>query len=1356
MIRMSMKSRLLGWLALAAASLALAADAQTLAITNGVQKYATLSGYTVAMTGKCELWVTNSVTPLSSCVINLNSVDAWLFLPNIKPSVVASTYLSQVSVSGAAAVADSNVRVVQYGQNGAVVIPQAASFQPLTVFTGNEFTGTATPYSQWTYYTGTGITNISSFKLKRGYQVVFAQSASGANYSKCYVAQDGDLEVGTLPPTLSQQVQFIYVTPWRWTSKKGIAGNPGNSLLNVNWWYDWSIDQSSSRDLEYVAIRQDRWWPSLSQNWQSLGINTVLGYNEPDSAVQANIAVGDAIWSWPDVLGTGLRAGAPAVSDGGWAWITNFMTQADATGLRVDFVPLHYYWCWDPTDPVGAATQMYNFLLARYNQFQRPLWVTEWNQGATWTTCTTPTAAQEQAAISAMINMLESTPFVERYALYDWLGNTRMLIDTNGNITPAGTTYSNLVSGLSYTQAMPDNGTRGIAEYLFATNLWDTSGYYNNAMAVGAPAFVSGHNSQVSAIALDGTNSYLQLPANMARGSGFTFAAWVYWNGGRTWQRIFDFGSDTSHYFFLTPDSGSGTLCFAITNGASGQIVQRSGAMTFGSWQHVAFTLNGGTATIYVNGIAVATATGFTSSPASFSPIRNFLGKSQFSTDPLFNGKLDEVEIADFGMTAAQIAVLYNGTQNPSFISGVWTNNASGNWGASSNWTGGAIANGISRMADFSAIDITANRTVTVDSPRTIGGLRFGNLAGGQTWTLAGTSTLTLDGGAPNAPIIAVNQNSATISAPLAATNGLVKNGGGTLILNGTETLGGGLTVNAGTVAVSGGTTVFGGGTSSIGYLTGFGNLALTGGSVAMGGELRVGGSDQTGTAYVATGAVTVAYASLAVGSLTVARGNYVNNTMSGTVTLNSGGTLISSNDVVIEYAGMGRGKLALNGGSLIVGPTATKWLMVGYYDSGAGELDITNGNLFLDNNTSIKLCRSGNTGTNTVNQAGGAVTFYSDAGATIGGGGNLDLNYAGGTNSCNIYNLKGGTLTVPQITSSLAGATRIFNFSGGTLKAAAASPNFFNIGADSAATVNVRNSGANINDGGFSITIPQALLHSTISGDSAKDGGLSKSGAGTLKLTGTNTYTGLTTVYAGTLALGGTGSISNSAGIVLSGSVLDVSAVPGGFALGAAQTLSGNGAVNGTIVNNGRISPGPFSGMIGTLILSNSPALNGVVLMDIDRNGGAPVNDQLNLPVSGLTYGGTLTVNNVGSSLQAGDVFQLFTATNYGGAFAVTNLPSLDPGLAWSNSLAVNGSVAVISTVSTVATNITWGVSGANLTLSWPTDHTGWRLQAQTNALSGGLGTNWADVSGANQTNNVIVPMDPTMGSVFYRLVYP
>ena len=1214
---------------------------------------------------------------------------------------MASSYLGQVKVNGANAVADSNCRVAQYGQSGAVVIPQASSFQPLTVFTGAEFAGAATACSQWTYYTGSAISNISSFKLKRGYVAVFAQSADGKNWSKCYVAQDGDLEIGVLPATLDKQVQFIYVTPWRWVSKKGIAGNPPYSWLNVNWWYDWNIDSSSSRDLEYVAIRQQPYWPSLSQNWQSLGINTVLGYNEPDNSSQDaynNLtpvgSVTNAVSRSPDQLATGLRIGSPATTDGGRSgWLYPFVQQADAAGYRVDFVAIHYYWGWNASDPSGAANQMYNFLLDIWNNTHRPIWITEWNNGANWTDSAyaPPTYAQQQACIAAMTQMLETTPFVERYALYNWVEDTRSLVTSSNTVTPAGVTYSDLISNLGYSQIVPDNGTRGIAEFLFATNLWDSSGYYNNGVAVGAPIYTTGHNSQAQAIVLDGANSYVQLPSNIAKGSGFTFAAWVYWTGGANWQRIFDFGNDTSHYLFLTPSSGSSTLRFAINNGSGEQIVERSGALASGSWQHVVITLNGSNAVLYLNGAQVASSTSFSIAPSAFSPIKNYLGKSQFSADPLFSGKLDDVEIADYALTAAQISVLYNRTLNPNFISGIWTNNASGNWSTSNNWNGGIVANGTSRLADFSTINITTNQTVTLDSARTIGGLRFGDASGAQNWFLSGANTLTLDGGGANAPIIAVNQNTATISSSLAGTNGFVKTGNGTLILNGADNVGGGLTVNAGTVNVAGGSTAFGSGTSTVGYLTGSGSLTVTGGSLATSGELRVGGSDQNGLQYIATGAVTVANATLSAGALTVARGNYLDNTISGTVTLNSGSTLISTNDATLEFAGKGLGKLVLNGGNCIIGPAAAKWLVIGYWDSGAGELDISSGNLLLENGTSIKMSRgNNNTGSNVVNQLGGTVTFYSDAGVTVGGAGNLDLDYAG-TSSTNTYNLNGGTLTVPQVIASVGTGTSLFNFNGGTLKPTANSAAFV----QGLTRANVRNSGAKIDTAGFNVAVGQALLHSAISGDSATDGGMTKNGAGTLTLSGTNTYTGTTTINAGRVALGSAGSIASSRSIAVAGGALfDVSAVSGGFTLGAAQTLSGSGTVNGVITNRGTIAPGA-SGTTGTLALSNSPVFNGALLIKVNRNNGTPLNDQIRLPASAMTYAGTLTVSNLGAPLIAGDSFAIFSAASYHGSFATLNLPALGAGLAWNTNALTNGVLSVVTTVGPQFASLAQGADG-------------------------------------------------------------
>ncbi len=76
--------------------------------------------------------------------------------------------------------------------------------------------------------------------------------------------------------------------------------------------------------------------------------------------------------------------------------------------------------------------------------------------------------------------------------------------------------------------------------------------------------------------------------------------------------------------------------------------------------------------------------------------------------------------------------------------------------------------------------------------------------------------------------------------------------------------------------------------------------------------------------------------------------------------------------------------------------------------------------------------------------------------------------------------------------------------------------------------------------------------------------------------------------------------------------------------------------------------------------------------------------------------------------------------------------------------------------TVNTNSTNVVFSVANSQLTLSWPADHIGWQLQAQTNKLSVGISTNWVNVSGTTGTNKILIPINLTNGTVFYRLAYP
>ena len=637
----------------------LSGTAQTLAINNDVQRLATLASTTVTMTGKSELHLTGTGDPMVGSLINLNSTDAWFFLDNIVPSKMASTFLGRVKVNGAAAVLDTNVRVVQYGM-GAVVIPHTPVFTPMEVFDGKCFGGISKKLGLYTYYNDGNLgalkTAVSSFKLKRGYMATLAQQANGTGVSKVYIAQDGDIEVSILPTTLDNNIRFIRIFPWRWVGKKGWAGGDGHNMLAL-WDYDWSDSKNSSLDKEYVPIRQGEWWPGYPD--AKTGSTHLLGYNEPDQTGQANLSVATAISHWPEFMSSGLRVGAPAVSDGGLSWLYSFMDQCDAAGYRVDFVPVHYYRSyWNAGDPAGAANQLRDFLTAVHDRVKRPLWVTEFNNGANWTTDPDPTYAQQAATIAAMTDMLDNLAFVERYSIFNWVEDVRRMVWDGGSPTDAGAIYRDNATPICLLQELPAAGTTAAANFLFEGSFRDSSGNGNDGTPVGVPTFTVGKYGQAGTF--DGTDNYVQLSPQLGDSTDFSFTGWVYWSGGGDWQRIFDLGDGTSRYLCLIPRAGGAGLRFVIKNGGAEQQLNAA-ALTANVWTHVAATLTGTTGKLFVNGALVNTNAAMDINPVDIATKFNYLGKSQFP-DPQLNGKLDDVRFFTTALTDAQVAAIAAGT----------------------------------------------------------------------------------------------------------------------------------------------------------------------------------------------------------------------------------------------------------------------------------------------------------------------------------------------------------------------------------------------------------------------------------------------------------------------------------------------------------------------------------------------------------------------------------------------------------------------------------------------------------------------------------------------------------------------
>ena len=84
------------------------------------------------------------------------------------------------------------------------------------------------------------------------------------------------------------------------------------------------------------------------------------------------------------------------------------------------------------------------------------------------------------------------------------------------------------------------------------------------------------------------------------------------------------------------------------------------------------------------------------------------------------------------------------------------------------------------------------------------------------------------------------------------------------------------------------------------------------------------------------------------------------------------------------------------------------------------------------------------------------------------------------------------------------------------------------------------------------------------------------------------------------------------------------------------------------------------------------------------------------------------------------------------------------------------NSGQASARPIASTPPQIGYGTSGNQLQLAWPADHTGWLLQAQTNTPGVGLSTNWVTVPGSSSVNSWSITIDSTLGSVFFRLVYP
>ena len=384
--------------------------------------------------------------------------------------------------------------------------------------------------------------------------------------------------------------------------------------------------------------------------------------------------------------------------------------------------------------------------------------------------------------------------------------------------------------------------------------------------------------------------------------------------------------------------------------------------------------------------------------------------------------------------------------------------------------------------------------------------LDSGTLQTAATFTAGRTLTLNGTGGT----IETATGTTLTLNNGVGGTGGLTKTGTGTLTLDGTVNYSGATVVRQGTLggqlSAASAYTIEAGAILTvsidqpIGSLTGAGTVRATGASILD--ELRVGGNN-TSTTF--SGTLEDGAGKLALGKI-------------------GSGTLILT------------GSSTYTGGTIISGGT----LSISSDDNLGGTGRITIANSTLQTTASFTSARGitlgGTTGDTIETAAGttftlsGSVVSFIDVQFIKTGAGTLVLSGANNYTAETI--IRQGVLAITT-DAGLGHATSGVTFDGGTLQFQGA----FDLVASRA--IKLDTGGGTIDTGSFDTTISQGITG---------DGGLAKTGAGKLTLTGNNVYTGGTRVDGGTLALAGAGSIASSSGVDLAtaGATFDISGLTG------------------------------------------------------------------------------------------------------------------------------------------------------------------------------------------------------------------
>ncbi len=517
--------------------------------------------------------------------------------------------------------------------------------------------------------------------------------------------------------------------------------------------------------------------------------------------------------------------------------------------------------------------------------------------------------------------------------------------------------------------------------------------------------------------------------------------------------------------------------------------------------------------------------------------------------------------------------------------------------------------------------------------------------------------------------------------------------GSGTTTLTSANGYTGTTAISNGTLKLSGSGTL-GGSTSTLGVIASGAVLDLNGTSQTVAGFSgnstgQIQNNSGSGTSVLTIGGSSASsFAGVIADNNTVSTGGKVGLTLAGTgaVTLSgantySGGTIVGSNSTLtiggvstnsgatITSGPTGTGNVSFASGASIANPASgNSWYLPTLSLSGTlnlvnvqrlnttfKTLELNSGNRTVNVNGFSKAVSGGNTlASEGTGQSVWELTTTTALGSVVQNG-TLDLQTSFTGANYGLIRINNAT-SFSNADVNIGNNVILLTGQAGTLGAnATTSPNvtissagILNLVSSTAAgrNINVKSlAGAGTVFGSMVSTTPNAstLTLNGISGSTDFSGtisngassgalGLTKSGASTQILSGTNTYTGNTTVSAGTLLINGSTGAS-------------------AFAVNGTGTLGGNGTIGGSVTINsgGTLSPGNSPGL---LTISGALTLGGTVNMEIATGTRGTAYDAVDVGASQLlTYGGTLTLTM--ASAVADATYNLFSFTSKTGNFS-------------------------------------------------------------------------------------------------------